>query len=100
MARNEYELRITINHRQLVRVIIDQHYREKHSDLSDDLILKLVKTLDGGNYDIERSDGEFEYFAVEPVYLENKLYRVVLALCIWDDYLGVVNAFRIRRKIR
>ena len=67
-------------------------------DLSDDLILKLVKTLDGGNYEVETLHWGFEYFAVEPVYLEDKTYRVVLVLALGEDYLGVVNAFRVRRK--
>ena len=97
MDRNEYSLQLSINGRQLSRVIIDQHYQEKHGDLNDDLILKLVKPLDGGNFDIQRRSGDFEYFAIEPIYLEEKTYRVVLVLCIVDDYLGVVNAFRVRR---
>ncbi len=30
--------------------------------------------------------------------IDNKMYRLVLVLCVYDDYLGVVNAFRVRRK--
>lgn len=41
--------------------------------------------------------GDFEYLRVEPVELDDKPYRLVLVLCIHDDYLGVVNAFRVSK---
>ena len=96
--RTEYDFKISINGRVLSHVIIDQHYREKHSEVDDDLILELVKTLDGGNFIIEDEKDGFEYFTVEPVFHEDKPYRLVLVVCIFDDFLGVVNAFRVRRK--
>ncbi len=51
--RNEYSLKLKINNRELNRVIIDQHYQLKHSEMNDDLILELVKELDEGNLVIE-----------------------------------------------
>ena len=63
--------------------------------MSDEVILDLVKTLDGKKFLPERIQGENEYFTVEPVYRLKKPYRVVLVLCLTDDYLGVVNAFRV-----
>jgi hypothetical protein len=95
-ARPEYPLMLLINGRALNRVVIDQHYREGHVEsISDELILQLVKELDGQTYPIELIRGEFEYFTVEPVILAEKPYRLVLMLCMTDDYLGVVNAFRV-----
>jgi hypothetical protein len=71
-------------------------YRLKHGDsMNDEIILDLVKTLDGKKFPPEKVQGENEYFTVEPVYLFEKPYRVVLVLCLTDNYLGVVNAFRV-----
>ena len=97
-GRKEYPLRIKINGRDLTRIIIDQHYKQKHAEVTDELILELVKQLDGGNYPIEAEDEGFEYFRVEPVFHKEEPYRVILVLCITDDYLGVVNAFRVGGK--
>ncbi len=95
--RPEYQLAITINGRELKRVVIDQHYRKSHGDsMNDEIILDLVKTLDGKKFPPERVQGDFEYFTVEPAYLLEKAYRVVLVLCLTDDFLGVVNAFRVK----
>ena len=96
--RNEYALKLQINGRLLSRVIIDQHYKEKHPDMSDKLIIELVKTLNGGEFDIQMQRGPYEYFAVEPVHLDEKVYRLVLLLCIGEDFIGVVNAFRRNKK--
>ena len=95
--RPEYSIKLRVNGRVLSRVVIDQHYRKKHDDLDDKLILDLVAQLDQGNFPIESRLEEFEYFRVEPVHWDKKVYRLVLVLCIHADYLGVVNAFRVRR---
>lgn len=96
--RTEYKLSLKINNFSISRVIIDQHYQENHSDMIDDLILRLVKELDGGNFPIEDQKGHFMYFKVEPVELDDKPYRVIFLLCQYEDYLGIINAFRVRRK--
>ncbi|OQW46914.1 MAG: hypothetical protein A4S09_03130 [Proteobacteria bacterium SG_bin7] len=95
--RAEYKLRLTVNGQDVRRVIIDQHYKLKHSDVTDEIILQLVKELDGGNFPIEEIDDDFRYFRVEPVYHDDKPYRLVLLICIADDFLGVINAFRVKR---
>lgn len=77
-GRNEYHLSLRINGRHLSRVIIDQHHKLKHPDISDKMILELVKTLNNENFEIQERKGSFEYFAVEPVWLEEKPYRLVL----------------------
>jgi len=96
--RNEYHLSLKINGKQLSRVVISQHYRLKHSDINDELILRLLKTLDAGEFEIQERKGSFEYFAVEPVWLDEKPYRLVLCMSKEDDFLGVVNAFRRSKK--
>jgi len=95
MDRPEYPLQLGINGRTLNRVIIDQHYRLQHPEVTDQLILDLVKQLNGQDFPIERIQGEFEYFRAEPVFYNEKPYRLILLLCMGDDCLGVVNAFRV-----
>ncbi|MDB9786745.1 hypothetical protein OAB57_01455 [Bacteriovoracaceae bacterium] len=59
--RPEYDLQLRINNKILNRVVIDQHYRLKHPEVTDEIILNLVRNLDLGVYPIEdRKDG-FEY---------------------------------------
>ena len=97
--RKEYPLKIRINSRDLNRVIIDQHYSEKHSESVDDkTILDLIKTLDGEDFLIESERGDFQYFTAEPVFKDDAPYRIIMVLCIHDDYLGVINAFRVDRR--
>lgn len=96
--RNEYPSELMINGRFLSRVVIDQHYQLKHPEISDKLILKLIEQLNEGNFPIEEEKSGYEYFAVEPVTYEDKPYRLVLLLYVHDDFLGVVNAFRVGSK--
>ena len=94
--RLEYPLKLTINGRELNRIVIDQYYRVNHSaSMSDEIILDLVMTLDGKKFPPDRISDEYEYFTVEPVFRHEKPYRAILVLCLIDDYLGVVNAFRV-----
>lgn len=96
--RTEYKFSLLINNISINKVIIDQHYKENHPEMSDELILKLVKELDGGNFPIEDEKGDFMYFKAEPVEIDDKPYRIIFLLCQYEDYLGVINAFRVRRK--
>ncbi len=97
-ARNSYNLTLSINGRVLRRIIIDQHYALKHKDINDALILQLLRTLNHETFNIDIKKGEFEYFAIEPVTFENKHFRLILVISEHEDYLGVVNAFRVKRK--
>jgi len=97
-SRKEYNLKLIINGRSLSRVIIDQYYRDKHIDVTDEIILGLIGEINGENYDIESENAGFQYFTVEPVFYKEKPYRLILLLCIYDDFLGVINAFRVQRK--
>lgn len=97
--RHEYKLKITINGRKLNRVIIDQHYQEKHSATVDDrTILELVKTLHEEVLPVDKEEDGYQYFRVEPVIHDKSPYRLVLVIYIHDDSLGVINAFRVKRR--
>ena len=95
--RTEYKLTLKINSRVLSRVVIDQHYKEKHSDVSDEIILELINQINGRVFEIDSQSGDFQYFTVEPVFSDSNPYRLVLLLCMNDDFLGVINAFRVQR---
>lgn len=96
--RNEYKKSIRFNGLKLTRVLIDQHYTESHPEMSDELILELVDALDGGVFPVLEEKGGFQYFVVQPVIHEEAPYRMVLTIYIGDDFLGVINAFRVRRQ--
>lgn len=96
--RPEYDLKIEINGSKLSKVIIDQHYKIKHSELDDELILSLVKHISGMFFKVEDKKGNYEFFAYEPVFFKDKPYRLVMVLNKKDDFLGIVNAFRVPRR--
>ena len=95
--RNEYPIEIVFNGGKFNTLVIDQHYKENHSEsMNDELILELVKSLDGGTFRPDQeSETGFQYFTIEPVFHLTKAYRVILVILIGDDFLGVINAFRV-----
>ena len=48
VSRREYSVNMKVNGLMINKVIIDPHYEEKHADtVNDEIILELVKTLNG-----------------------------------------------------
>jgi hypothetical protein len=94
-ARTEYLISLTVNGLKIEAVVIDGHYKEKHSPLMDDeLILKLVQSLDGEYHDFNDDKHPFKYFVKNEIEIESKLYRLIWLLEENQSYIGVVNAFR------
>lgn len=82
----------------MVQVIIDPHYEVKRSGhIDDDLILQIVRKLDGRFELPESKTGVYSYFTTLVEY-ESKKYRLVWLLEDNALYVGVVNAFRDKRK--
>ena len=80
MSRREYSIKITINDILIEKVIIDPHYEEKHAEsISDELILTLVKLLDGTKQTPDDIDPPYSYFTTIKEYGE-KLYKLVWLL--------------------
>lgn len=77
-------------------MVIDSHYEEKHREsISDEIILALVNSMNGGVYEAHRADEEgFQYFATEPHFYEGKPYRLVWLLPDEGNFLGVINCYR------
>lgn len=96
--RKEYRLNLIINNRRLSRVIIDQHYKLGHPEMNDELILELVKTQNELALNVQEEKDGYQYFAVEPVEYKERPYRLILLLCTSDNFLGVINAFRVKRR--
>ena len=93
--RREFAVLMTVNHRQIFKVIIDPHYQLKHAaSVDDEMILELVKCLDGKTFIPDHESGGFQYFKADPLYLRESKFRLVWLLEKKGSYLGVVNAFR------
>ena len=97
--RRTYPIKpIVVNHVKVVQVVVDPHYEKKHVDhIYDQLILKLVKKLDGRFEVPETRSRAYSYFATLLEY-DGKWFRVVWLLEAHAIYIGVVNAFRNRKK--
>jgi len=95
MLRREYDIAITVNGRQVSKAIIDPHYELKHVDsISDQVILELVRLLDGGVFPVQERTGSYEYFVTDKLRLGEKLFKLVWLLEDDHLYIGVVNAYR------
>lgn len=95
MSRREYPLKIVVNEISIQKVVIDPHYEEKHPDISDQVVLDLVRQLDGGEYEPEKvMPSGFSYFVEEALKLENKTYRLIWLLKDDEVFIGVVNCYR------
>ena len=70
---------------------------DKHADhISDDLIKKMVKQLDGGIFHSEKEFDGFSYFATI-LKIERLYYKLIWLLEKDCLYIGVITAYRDRR---
>lgn len=84
-----------MNEKRISKVVIDSHYEEKHAEsISDEVILKLVRDLDGREFEPEDEDPPYAYFTTDKMELNGKLYKLVWLLEDEQIYIGVVNAYR------
>ncbi len=92
--RRSYPTLLTINGRSISEVIIDPHYETRHPDISDALILELVAGLGGKEFQPDERNGEWEFYSLDRIEHQDKLYRLVW--CLRDEclFIGVINCFR------
>ena len=89
---------ITVNGIIITQVVIDSHYEEKHRGyMNDELILNLVKELKDRRELAETKTERFSYFATL-IEFNEKQYRLVWLLEEHCIYIGVVNAYRDKRR--
>jgi len=95
VKRRAYSLDITLNRKRISKVIIDPHYEEKHAaSITDEIILRLVDTLDGEIVDPIELRPPYSYFVRDRIELDGKFYKLVWLLEDDEIYIGVVNAHR------
>jgi len=94
MTRRTYDIDIIVNGRRINEVIIDSDYEKKHPDVTDEIIYRLVQTLDGKEFAHEMIRGGFQFFMLDRIPLDGKLYRLVWCMQAKCIYIGVINAFR------
>jgi len=81
----EYMLQITVNRHEIKAVRIAKHYELKHGHyLNDTLILELVQSLDGEEFQADSKSKGIEYFAADVVHIgtdtKKKIYRLIWIL--------------------
>ncbi len=95
MKRRLYDNKIIVNRRRISKVIIDPHYEEKHAaSVSDEIILSLVKDLDGRAIEPDDEDPPYAYDTTDKMELNGKFYKLDWFLEDEQNYIGVVNAYR------
>lgn len=98
MGRRTFQIQaLTINGRQVNQVIVDDHVAFKHPDVTDDIILDLVRMLDGVEQIPDDTKESYEYFATL-LQLGGKQFRLVWLLEHDQLYVGVITAYRDKRK--
>lgn len=96
MAKREYPTSLIINGHKITKVVVDPHYELRHRDsINDEIILELVRTLDGAE-ELPQSidDNGFEYYVSDKISLNDKLYKLIWLLHEDEIFIGVVNAYR------
>ena len=93
--RWEYKLNLTFNGQKIIKLTITDHYQEKHPDIANELIISLIKMLDGIRLNESDYQGDRKAFRWG-IKFEGKNYRLIF----WYDdnstnHLWIRNCYRI-----
>ena len=94
--KKTYSLSLETNGCSFRQVEISQHYKEKHSDITDELILELLK-LFVDKKDFQPDKLTTDYFVLEKILHLGKKYKLVWQIENQKIFI-VVNCYRIRKK--
>ncbi len=92
--RRSYARSLTINGRSIDEVSIDAHYAVKHPDISDAIILELVKELDGKEFEPDEASAEWQFVMLDRIEYHGRRYRLVWCMPQRGRWIGVINCFR------
>lgn len=85
---------ISINGKSINRIVIDDHIN-KHPDISHDVIIDLVRLLDGTEHIPDDIKENYEYF-VSRLELNAKTYKLVWLIESGQFYIGIITMHRLR----
>ena len=75
-GKENYPLNLEVNGYQFPKINISQHYKEKHSDITDELILELLKLfVDKKTFQPDKLTTD--YFVLEKILHRGKKYKLV-----------------------
>lgn len=96
MDRKIIDMSLNINGRCFEQLIIDQHYKRKHSaTITDEIIVALMMSLDGRSYDPQHIHASgFSYFVNDDLLYQGRRYKLIWLTHLNENYVGVVNAYR------
>ena len=98
MKRAVYNVFLEFNGISIFEVIIDGHYKLKHPEVNDEIILGLISKLNKIKRIPVKVLDTYSYFVEEPIYYERKPYRLIFLIEKNESYIGVINAFRVKEK--
>ena len=77
-------------------MVIDPHYEEKHAEsVSDEIIVELVKQLDGKTFrPVDTDEDGFQYFVNDHMELNGKFYKLIWLLQENEIFVVIVNTYR------
>lgn len=94
--KKTYPLKLEVNGYHFPEVDISQHYQEKHPDITDELILELLKLfVDKRTFQPDKLTTD--YFVLEKILHHDKKYKLVWQIKNKNTFI-VVNCYRIRKK--
>lgn len=74
--RKIYPLKIEVNGLHFPQVVISQHYQERHTDITDELILELLRLfVDKKTFQPDKLTTD--YFVLEKILHHDKKYKLV-----------------------
>jgi hypothetical protein len=95
VTRREYDVSMVVNGIRITKIIIDPHYEKKHADtVNDEVILELVKNLNGLEIEPAKVGERFSYFEGDRIEYRGKRYKLIWLLEEGHIYIGIVNAYR------
>jgi hypothetical protein len=91
-----YPLKLEVNGYKFSEVVISHHYQEKHSDITDELILDFLRLfVDKKTFQPDKLTTD--YFVVEKLLYHGKKYKLIWQIENKNSFI-VVNCYRIKKK--